>query len=102
MVEQRLDELRQQPEALNDDAFVWSKLQQVFDDEAEAFAPEPVKGFKHGLRRAIGPPLVHAHLLELSKKWTGSRGTPPCVVRHRIVRRIVLQAMLGREPARDC
>src|SRR5580704_15169327 len=101
MVEQWLYELGQQPEALDDDALIGRELQQVFDDEAKTFAPEPVKGFKHGLRRAIDPPLVHAHFLKLSEEWTVFRATPRRVVRRRIVRRIEPQAMLGREAASD-
>jgi hypothetical protein len=63
VMQQRLHEMWQQPEALGDDALTWRERVQILDDQAEALVPEPVKDFKHGLgryctRRHCGPALV--------------------------------------------
>src|SRR5688500_7327463 len=41
--EERLDEVWQQPEPLGDDAGLAREADEVFDDQAEALAPEPVE-----------------------------------------------------------
>jgi hypothetical protein len=101
IMQQRLHEVWQQPEALGDDALIRRERQQILDDQAEALAPEPVEGFKHGLRRAIDPPLVHAHLHELGQVRTVAGPPSTRVVAHRLVRRIEPQAMLVCQAARD-
>src|SRR5262245_62716297 len=87
IMQQRLHEVWQQPEALGDDTLIRRERQQILYDQAEALAPEPVKGFKHDLRRAIDPPLVHAHLHELGQARTVLRQPSMRMVAHRLVRR---------------
>jgi hypothetical protein len=44
-MQQRLHEVRQQPETLGDDGLIRRERQQILNDQAEALAAEPVKGF---------------------------------------------------------
>jgi hypothetical protein len=46
ITQQRLHEVWQQAEALGDEALIRRERQQILDDQAEAFAPEPVKKFQ--------------------------------------------------------
>jgi hypothetical protein len=46
--EQRFHQAWQQPETLGDHRGLRREAQEVFDDQAEPLAPEPVEGIKHG------------------------------------------------------
>jgi hypothetical protein len=48
--EERPHEVRQHPEALDDHARFPREAKEVFDDQAEALAPEPAERLKHGFR----------------------------------------------------
>ena len=72
--EQRLHEVRQQPEALDDDARLLRQAEEIFDDQAEALAPKPVERLQHGLRRPVHPSLVHVHGQELGAGAGASSG----------------------------
>ena len=59
--EKRLDEVWQQSKPVNDDAGLAWETEQVFDDQIEAHAAEPVKRLEHRFWRSIHPSLVHIH-----------------------------------------
>ena len=56
-----LDEVWQQSESLDDDAGLACEAEQVFDDQVEALALEPVERLEHGFRGSVHPSLVHVH-----------------------------------------
>jgi len=99
--QQRLDQVRQQTEALRDHAIVHRQAQQVLDDQAEALAPEPVEGLEHRLRRPVHPALVHGHGLEAAQVRGVFRQHAASVVRHHVVGRVHMQAMLSRDAPGD-
>lgn len=58
--EKRLDQARQEPEALGENRPV-SATKQVLDDQAEPFAAEPAERLEHDVRPPVQPSLVHVH-----------------------------------------
>lgn len=63
--DERLDEVWQESETLNDDAALAREAEQVFNDQVEALATEPVKRVEHRFRGAVHPSLVHVHGYEI-------------------------------------
>ena len=86
--EQRLDQVRQQSEALDDHTGACRQAQQVFDDQAEALALEPVEALQHGLRRPLHPALIHVHGLEPAQVRRLFRPGTASVIRHHLVGRV--------------
>src|SRR5262249_41745463 len=62
LVEQRLDQARQEPEALRERRRRRPCLLQVLDDALEPLSREPRKGLEHRPGLSVEPPLVKAHL----------------------------------------
>jgi hypothetical protein len=99
--EQRFDEVRQHSEALRDHAGSRRQAQHVFDDQAECLAPEPREGVEHGLWRPVHPALVHVHGLEPAQVRGVFRRAAAGVIRHHLVGRVHVQAVLGRDALSD-
>jgi hypothetical protein len=74
IAEERLYELRQEPESLPENGAVADSLEQVIHEQIEPLAVKPRKRPQHPLRIPPDPALVHPHLHEALKKgrrlWT--------------------------------
>ena len=97
--EERLHEAWQQSEALDDHTrFPW-EAEDVFNDHAEALAPEPVECLKHGFRGSVHPSLVHGQELAQERAVLGC--APAGVIGHYVVGRVEMQTMLSRYATSD-
>lgn len=99
--EERLYEVWQHSKAFGDHTSVLGQAKQVFDDHAKPLSPEPVERLKHDGRGSAHPSLVHVHRHELMQKGAGLRCAPLGVIGHHVVSRVILEAVLSRNPTRD-
>lgn len=71
--ENRLDEMRQYPEALHDHSMISRDAQEILDNHIEALATKPMESIEHRRRRSIHPSIVYIHGNKLVQKWAVRR-----------------------------
>ena len=92
--ENRLDEMRQYPEALHNHLRTSRDAQEILDDHIEALATKPMEGIKHRRRRSVHPSIVYIHGNELVQKWAVFRPASAGVLRHHVICCVEMQTML--------
>src|SRR5262245_58580555 len=95
--ENRLHKMRQYSETLHDHSKISRDAEEIFDDHIEALATKPWEGFKHRRRRSVHPSVVHVHGNKSVQKWAIFRLASAVVIRHRVIRRVQMQALLVRD-----
>src|SRR5271157_2878588 len=93
--EERFHEAWQQSETLDDHAGFLREAEEVFDDQVEALALEPMERLEHGFRGSVDPALVHVHGNELAQQQRVSGRAPAGVIRHHVVGGVEMQTVLS-------